>query len=441
MQKLEFRLPDVGEGLTDAEIVTWHVNVGDTVALNQVLVEIETAKSLVELPSPYTGVIGERHGEEGDTVEVGSVLITMLDPDEKDPSTHESELLLAENDSPSVLVGYGPQASPSRRRNRTARLPALASIATGDLDVSTDRKPHTAPVDQSLRALTKPPVRMLAKKHGIDLASIQPTGPEGHITRSDVEAHIDNEEHATPTSTRLDVDLGRVPVRHKIRGVRKATAAAMVQSAFTAPHVTEFLTVDVTGTVDIVERLKADTRFHDVKVTPLLIAARAVCAAASAYPDINASWDEEVGDIVVYPDVNLGIAAATERGLIVPNIKSADRLSLHQLAHALGSLVSTARSGRTQPNDLSHGTLTITNVGTFGVDAATPILNPGEAAILCLGAIRKSPWVVDDTVVPRWTMQLSLSFDHRLVDGELGSRFLGHIGAVLTDPAWELALT
>jgi pyruvate dehydrogenase E2 component (dihydrolipoamide acetyltransferase) len=216
----------------------------------------------------------------------------------------------------------------------------------------------------------------------------------------------------------------------------------MVASAFTAPHVTEWLDLDVSATMDLVDRLKGDREFRNVKVTPLLILAKAICLAVRRNPEINATWDESAQEIVVKRYVNLGIAAATPRGLVVPNIKDADQLTLHELAEAIGALTATAREGRTPPADMSAGTLTITNVGVFGVDAGTPILNPGESAIMALGAINRRPWVlgsgVDERIEARWVTTLALSFDHRLVDGELGSRFLADVAAIMADPARAL---
>ena len=226
----------------------------------------------------------------------------------------------------------------------------------------------------------------------------------------------------------------RVPVK----SVRKRTAEAMVTSAFTAPHVTVFHTVDVTRTMKLVARLREDREFRDVRVTPLLIAAKALLLAVRRHPDVNASWDEAAQEIVYKHYVNLGIAAATPRGLVVPNIKDAHRLGLHDLAQGLADLTSTARAGKTTPRDMSDGTITITNVGVFGIDTGTPILNPGEAAILAFGAIREQPWVHKGKIRIRHVTQLALSVDHRLVDGELGSRVLADVAAVLADPAQAL---
>jgi pyruvate dehydrogenase E2 component (dihydrolipoamide acetyltransferase) len=221
--------------------------------------------------------------------------------------------------------------------------------------------------------------------------------------------------------------------------VRKATAAAVVSSAFTAPHVTMFLTVDVTPMMALRARLKGQPRFREVRLTPLAFAARALCLAVRRTPEVNASWDEAAGEIVYFDYVHLGIAAATPRGLVVPKVRDADRMSLHELAAALDGLATSAREGRTAPGDMLGGTITITNIGVFGIDTGTPILNPGESAILALGAIRDMPWVVDGAVVARQVCQLALSVDHRVVDGQQGSQFLTDVGALLTDPA--LAIT
>ncbi len=232
----------------------------------------------------------------------------------------------------------------------------------------------------------------------------------------------------------------RGETRIPIKGVRKHTAAAMVASAFTAPHVTEFLTVDVTPTMELIGRLKALRAFADARITPLTIVAKAVCIAVRRQPSLNSFWDGAANEIVQYSAVNLGIAAATPRGLLVPNIKDAGELSLLELSVALKALTETARSGRTSPADLTGGTLSITNIGVFGIDAGTPILNPGEAAILAVGAVRRAPWEYEDQVALRSVMTLSLSFDHRLVDGEQGSRFLADIGTILSDPGMVLTM-
>ncbi|MGN7247864.1 dihydrolipoamide acetyltransferase family protein [Janibacter anophelis] len=445
-----FNLPDPGEGLTEAEITTWKVKVGDTVAVNDIVIEVETAKSLVELPIPFAGKVVELLAAEGETVDVGAPIIAVevagSDPAPAAPAGGEAEEASGPN-----LVGYGAKAGSTRRRARkggAAPAPAAAPAAPTPAAAPAAPAPP-APVEpltpERTRALAKPPVRKLAKDLGVELQSVTPTGGGGIVTRADVEAAASGSgtwPSAAPAPQATPAAAPFVPgqdTRIPIKGVRKATAEAMVASAFTAPHVTEFITVDVTATMEMVERLKADRAFKDVKVTPLLLVAKAFCLALRRNHEANASWDGAAQEIVLHGDVNLGIAAATPRGLLVPNIKGADRLSLHDLAEALGALVATAREGRTQPADLAGGTATITNVGVFGVDTGTPILNPGEAAILAFGAVRRMPWVVtaadgSESIEPRWVTQLALSFDHRLVDGELGSKLLADVGALLHDP-------
>ncbi|MGW2288729.1 dihydrolipoamide acetyltransferase family protein [Streptomyces phaeochromogenes] len=440
----QFRLPDVGEGLEEAEIVTWHVAVGDTVTHNQVLVEIETAKSLVELPSPYDGVIAELLVEEGRTVAVGTPIIsvrteaTVDDPSSSAPSANTASSAQSALDAddrpepaPSVLVGYGPtEASGTRRRRRTSVAPS----------------PNGAGRPSTAMTLAKPPVRKLAKDLGVDLGVITGSGPDGKVTRDDVLRSAGTETSAEPpVPNRPDravvPDASASVTRIPVKGVRKATAAAMVGSAFTAPHVTEFVTVDVTRSVKLVEKLKGERAFEGSRVTMLLLVARALLAAVRDFHDINASWDQEANEIVLHHQVNLGIAAATPRGLMVPNIKDAGALSLPRLADALTELVRTAREGRLSPEDMARGTITVTNIGVFGVDTGTPILNPGEAAILCVGAVRRTPWEHKGRIALRSTVQLAMSFDHRLVDGELGSKVLARVGRILENPKWELLLS
>ena len=442
-----FKMPDVGEGLTEADILTWQVKPGDTVTVNQIIVEVETAKAAVELPSPFAGVVTELHAAEGDTVDVGAPIITIdvggsgngtrveADPPAvAPPSDTPAAAQAAPPERQSVLVGYGPRSTEgARRRPRKAPTPDTPS-ANPAFNVAPTQPPTDSP-DTRHQVLAKPPVRKLAKTLGVDLTTIEPTGPNGTVSRADVEQAV-----AAPAVTpAAPVPVGRES-RIPIKGVRKHTAAAMVASAFTAPHVTEFITVDVTPMMDLRERVAARPEFQGVKVSPLLFVAKAVMLAAKRTPQINASWDDAAGEIVLKHYVNLGIAAATDRGLIVPNIKDADQLSLRDLAVSIAQLTDTARSGKTPPADMAGGSITITNVGVFGVDTGTPILNPGESGIVAFGAVRKMPWVVDDEIVPRWVTQLAVSFDHRIVDGQQGSQFLADVAAVLADPAMAILL-
>lgn len=437
-----FALPDVGEGLTEAEILSWHVAPGDTVSVNQIIVEIETAKAAVELPSPYAGVVSELFAEPGTTVAVGSPIIA-IDTGPSDAEALDGE---ASGTGPRTTAASGPApASPIGEEGPSGRITTL--VGYGPQAVSVTRRPRKVtpaaapppavpPAAQGLLPQAKPPVRKLAKELGIDLRRVPGSGAGGVITREDVQRAA----HPVSPGAGAGADSsGRGQRREPVRGVRKATAAAVVTSAFTAPHVTVFLTVDVTPMMELRARLAKQQQFRDVKLTPLVFAARAVCLAVRRSAEVNARWDEATSEIVYFDYVHLGIATATARGLMVPKIRNADRMSLRELALALEELVTSAREGRTAPGDMLDGTITITNIGVFGVDTGTPILNPGESAILALGAIRERPWVVDGAVVARQVCQLALSVDHRVVDGQQASQFLADIGALLTDPA--LAIT
>ena len=489
----EYKLPDVGEGLTEAEIVTWKVKVGDVIKVNDVVVEIETAKSLVELPSPYAGTVQALHVPEGETVAVGTPIIsigegaTATEPPaepatpatESDPylgmaekaGAKETEIDMSNpaatgGGENQTLVGYGPRAAAATRRPRrggaspgndagaaaqrqlqgafTPGGPEVSEVVEGDEPaVPATPAARTDTSGSDVRVLAKPPVRKLAKDLGIDLRSLTPTGPDGTVTREDVEqsaaegsqTHAPERRVEAEVTPRLEGDR-----REPIKGVRKMMAQAMVASAFSAPHVTEWVTIDATRTMKLVERLKGHRDFRDVKVSPLLVVAKAACLAMRRTPEINAAWDEEAQEVLYRSGVNLGIAAATPRGLVVPNVKGADALSLPELGSAINDLTRTAREGKTQPAEMSGGTFTITNVGVFGVDSGTPIINPGESAILCFGAVRKQPWVHKDRIKVRQVTTLSLSFDHRLIDGQMGSRFFADIAAVVEDPASSLLL-
>ncbi|MET9925417.1 MULTISPECIES: dihydrolipoamide acetyltransferase family protein [unclassified Streptomyces] len=453
----EFKMPDVGEGLTEAEILKWFVQPGDTVTDGQVVCEVETAKAAVELPIPFDGVVHELRFGEGTTVDVGQVIITVdVAPgsDEEAPvpaPVQEPVEEPASSDEPKgrtpVLVGYGVAESSTKRRPRKgAAAPEAAAVAAA---VQAELNGHASPAPAVPEApvgrpLAKPPVRKLAKDLGIDLATVVPTGKDGIITREDVHAAAAPAEAVAaaapapsvsePVAAAVEVTASARETRIPVKGVRKAIAQAMVGSAFTAPHVTEFVTVDVTRTMKLVAELKEDKEMAGVRVNPLLIIAKALLVAIKRNPEVNAAWDEANQEIVQKHYVNLGIAAATPRGLIVPNIKDAHDKTLPQLATALGELVTTARDGKTSPAAMAGGTVTITNVGVFGVDTGTPILNPGESAILAVGAIKLQPWVHKGKVKPRQVTTLALSFDHRLVDGELGSKVLADVAAILEQP-------
>jgi 2-oxoisovalerate dehydrogenase E2 component (dihydrolipoyl transacylase) len=459
-----FRLPDVGEGLTEADIVTWHVKAGDRVAVNQVIVDIETAKAVVELPCPYEGVVTGLLVGEGQTVDVGTPIIAVDVTGTADatgtglPGTGAGGIPV----DPAAIAAAGPHPSPE---DLIPPLPADSSAEPGPQSPpapgeqrqavlvgygvklgATTRRPRKGSAAGSRWgestsgdgpvALAKPPVRKLARDLGVDLAGLSGSGPGGSITRDDVQAAAGG-----PAVTPAPQAAAARPREERIavRGVRRHTAAAVTSSAFTAPHVTEFLQIDVEATMQAVRRAADLPEFAGVRVSPLLFVAKALLLAVARHPMINSSWDEDAQEIVVKHYVNLGIAAATERGLIVPNIKDAHALTLPGLAHALGDLAATARAGKTSPADLAGGTITITNVGVFGVDSGTPILTPPEAAILAFGQVKDAPWVVDGQLAVRQATTLSLSFDHRIVDGDLGSAVLRDIGAMLHDPLRMLA--
>ena len=417
----QFPLPDTAEGLTEADILSWHVAVGDTVTVNQIVVEVETAKAAVELPCPWAGVITELLVEPGQTVPVGQPILTMdLDPHgapvSGTPPVEEEEM--------KPLVGYGAKAVVATRRARVPVGAGQPATALAQPAATTAAAPPQARAGRV--PLAKPPVRKLAKSLGVDLGGLVPSRVDGKITRAEVV------QAATPVA-----ESGERRV--SMKGVRKMTAEAMVASAFTAPHVTEFLTVDVTAMMTLRSTLKSRPEFAEVKLTPLAFAAKAVCLAVRRTPDVNAHYDAAAEEIVYHSAVHLGIAAATPRGLMVPNIRDAEQRSLAELAQALAELTATAREGKTALAAMTGGTFTITNVGVFGVDTGTPILNSGEAGILALGAIKQAPWVVDGELAVRTVCQLALSFDHRVVDGQQGSQFLADVGALLADPG--LALT
>ncbi|MBC6457420.1 dihydrolipoamide acetyltransferase family protein [Actinomadura sp. HBU206391] len=493
----QFKLPDVGEGLTEADIVKWHVQPGDRVEVNQTIVEIETAKAIVELPCPYEGIVAALHVNEGQTVDVGVPIISVdvsgdaagtAEPEAEpavrtdalkedlvpsppaegavEPGMHGSLAPKADPSAASapkrqpVLVGYGVKAGATSRRPRKRPTPPSAPSSTPSAVAATavpapatpvtsvapaaPARPAASAAPERVSVLAKPPVRKLARDLGVDMTTITGSGPQGSITREDVHAASSSAERtalqgvpSVPTVTPAPGE--RREERIPVRGVLKNMAAAMTRSAFEAPHVTEFLQVDVTETMAAVKRLRDLPEFEDVKVSPLLLVARALVLAARRHPRINASWGDQ--EVVVKHYVNLGIAAATERGLIVPNVKNAQDLTLAGLAAALTRLTEVARSGRTPLADMSDGTITITNVGVFGVDTGTPILTPGEVAILAFGQVRDMPWVHEGEIKIRKVTTLALSFDHRVVDGELGSMVLRDVGSLLEDPLRMLAWT
>ena len=442
----DFAMPDLGEGLTESELVAWHVTVGELVELNQPIAEVETAKAIVQLPSPFAGTISQLYVEPGTIVAVGSRLVAFDLADEADAPVERN----------SVLVGYGPTIETGTRPKRKARgagraaltpqgtVPSVASPSAGSPTVA--ESPASRPVR------TTPPVRKFARDLGIDLSTVRPTGDGGLITRADVvaAAPVSAAPAAIAPAAIAPVGVARTASESKaargtrpretripIRGVRKATAEAMVRSITDSPQATVFVTIDATATVDLVSQLRQRT---GQKVNVLAMTAKAACLALADHPTLNSRWDSANQEIVEYGYVNLGIAVATPRGLIVPNIPDADLLNLSELTTAIAELAETARAGTTAPKALTGGTFSITNVGVFGVDAGTPILNPGEAAILALGVARRRPWEYRNEIALRDVLTLSLTFDHRLVDGEQGAKFLVDVGAILGNPGLALTL-
>jgi pyruvate dehydrogenase E2 component (dihydrolipoamide acetyltransferase) len=469
MSEIRFPLPDVGEGLTEAEIVQWRVAPGDRIVLDQVFVEIETAKSLVELPSAFEGVVSELLVDEGRTVDVGTpILVIQTDAPDADaaapapaaaaptaptapavpapPSgTVASHAPAASEGGGAVLVGHGSSGPAPTRRKRhpipggaherlaartEAETPAPAPAAAGD-EAATAAATSPVRPEPRVPVIAKPPIRKLAKDLGVDLSRVAPTGTMGEITRDDVI------RDASQVSVFRNIQTPELPTdretRVPVKGVRKAIANAMVQSAYSAPHVSVFVDVDASRTMEYVKRLKASPDYAGVRVSPLLIMAKAMIWAVRRNPTVNAQWTDD--EIIIKHFVNLGVAAATPRGLLVPNVKEAQGMTMVELATALEQLTLTAREGKTQPAEMQGGTITVTNIGVFGMDTGTPILNPGEVAIVALGTIKQKPWVVDGEVRPRYVTTIGASFDHRVVDGDVASRFLADVASIIEEPA------
>ncbi|WP_114046055.1 dihydrolipoamide acetyltransferase family protein [Acidipropionibacterium virtanenii] len=466
-------MPDPGEGLTEAEVVSWRVAEGDTVEVNDVLCEVETAKSIVELPSPFAGTVSKIRAAEGDTVQVGGPLVAIDEGGDEEPE-------------PELLVGHiAAEKGGRRRRRRGADVSAQTDTAETNTAAGTAEagegedaavespapaaEPHRAEPPRAdvtegpEHVLAKPPARRLAKDLGIDLAAVSGTGPGGVVTRTDVKQAAGGRDTTpapsapaapvgqdvpqawrsiSPASRKLldgdPTDPAGAERRVRIQGVRKVTAQAMKESIDTKALVTSFITCDVTRSMELVDKLRKDRKFRGLRVSALTLWCRAACLAMTRTPVINARWDDESGEIVYNRDINLGIAAATPRGLMVPVLRGAQDMNLHEIAQELTRIIAIAKEDRLTPADYSGGTFSISNVGVFGLDAGTPVVNRTESALLVLGTIARRPWVIgegaEETIVPRWVTTMSLGFDHRLVDGEQGSIFLHDVAEILSEP-------
>jgi len=456
----DFRLPDLGEGLTDAEVVRWLVAEGDEITLNQPIVEVETAKAMVEIPAPYGGTITRLHAKEGDSVEVGSPLLSV---DTGQPAGASGSVLgeagPGEETPQRQATLVGPGERPQARRRRAARggraqgdgsapAPAAAAAAPPAAPEAAPAAPAeqapapAAAATATVRPMATPPVRKYAKDRGVDLEGLQGTGKDGRITHQDVDRALGPAGAEAPAAVepgvqRVARERGERTIA--VTGTRKQIAAAMVASKFSIPHVTEFLTVDATNLMALRARLKALPAAADVRLTPLAIVARAVCAAVRQFPMMNSAWDEQGSQIVVKDYVHLGIATDTETGLLVPNVKDADLLGILDLAREISRVTELARERRASVADLTGGTITITNVGGFGVETGTPIINKPECAIVATGLIAERPWVVDGQLAVRQVMTTSVSFDHRIVDGAYAARFLATLRDLLEDPVLLVA--
>ncbi|MGP4993767.1 dihydrolipoamide acetyltransferase family protein [Glutamicibacter ardleyensis] len=434
-----FKLPDLGEGLTESEVLNWKIQVGEHVTLNQIIAEVETAKAVVELPSPFAGIVQKLHASAGEVVPVGGPLVTFGDeaPSAQSDTPNADQDAAGDGGRTPTLVGYGaPAASGNRpsRRSRPVRNEPLAQEppATTSPDAVRQAKSTDAGARRTVTRST-PPVRKLARDHGIEISSVSGSGADGAVLRSDIEALIGMPEQAASqpvAATAVLVGDRRV----KISAVRRATAKAMVESAFTAPHATEFLTVDLTESMKLVEKLRKHPLLRDVKLNITTLTSLIVTRLLGTYRALNSRWDEANGEIIEFGSVHLGMAVASDRGLLVPVVKDAQSKSLRDLAEELTQIIELGRAGKLTPAQLSGGTFSITNVGVFGVDAGTPILPPGQSGILALGQVKRRPWEFEDQVALRHTSTLALSFDHRVVDGKEASEFLAGVGAVLEDP-------
>jgi pyruvate dehydrogenase E2 component (dihydrolipoamide acetyltransferase) len=464
----EFPLPDLGEGLTEAEIVQWLVKEGDTVDLNQPFVEVETEKALVEIPSPFAGTVEKLHGDVGEKVQVGSPLITVRTGEGAPEATPrgadkaQQQKPAQESKRTEVLVGYGPEEGASKRRKdrkigkrdlteEVAAAPAEEEqVADARGSIPTEVEPAGG------KALATPPVRKLARDLGVDIDGIQGSGPDGRVTREDVTAASQGASRKEPAraaapeaAPREEAEVVQLPQRPRVaavadeeeripvRAIRRSIAEKMARSAFTIPHVTEWLEVDATEFMRLREQLKNAPEAEGLSISPLPLVVKALLAALRKFPMVNSSWQDgdNGAEIAVKHVYHVGIATDTERGLLVPVVKNADQLNIFELSGEIKRLTTVARDGKIGPSDLTGSTITVTSIGSFGMESGTPIINYPECAILAPGVIRKKPWVVDGEIVVRDIMTLGMSFDHRIIDGAEAGRFLRYLGDLIENPA------
>ncbi|MEY9891025.1 2-oxoisovalerate dehydrogenase E2 component (dihydrolipoyl transacylase) [Catenulispora sp. MAP5-51] len=450
MRAREFLLPDLGEGLTEAEIISWHVAVGEHVAVDQVVCEVETAKASVEVPCPYEGEVVELHGAVGDVVDVGKPLISIAaavdaapapeEPADRARLDAEAKNGKAKQSSGNVLVGYGTAETGGVRRRRVVsgfggHGAAPPRVHVAPVAAPTNNAPApAAAVAPELKsgvriAVVSPLVRRLAKEGGLDLASVRGSGPEGLIMRRDVEAALAAPAAAPAPSSSGIAESERVP----LRGLRKTVADKLSRSRREIPDATTWVDVDATGLMELRAALNKDASAR--KISLLAVLARICVAGLARYPELNATVDVERQEIVRYSDVNLGFAAQTDRGLVVPVVHGAHRMSTEELAAEFERLTAAARAGSLPVSDLTGSTFTLNNYGVYGVDGSTPILNHPEAAMLGVGRIVKKPWVVDDQLAVRHVTQLSFTFDHRVCDGGVAGGFLRYVADLVEEPA------
>ncbi|WP_327362206.1 dihydrolipoamide acetyltransferase family protein [Streptomyces sp. NBC_01296] len=426
-QVMEFKLPDLGEGLTEAEIVRWLVAVGDVVAIDQPVVEVETAKAMVEVPCPYGGVVTARFGEEGTELPVGAPLITVA------VGAGADEVVEPEDSgSGNVLVGYGTDHSRTARRRRVRPGSAAPAVAAAPAPAPIAPAPLAAtPVATGPVAVISPLVRKLARDHGIDLRALRGSGPEGLILRADVEAALRAPEPATvpaPAPVAVAASGERIP----LKGLRGVVAEKLSRSRREIPDATCWVDADAT---ELMAARAAMNAVGGPKISVLALLARICTAALAKYPELNSTVDLAANEIVRLPSVHLGFAAQTERGLVVPVVRDAQARGAESLSAEFARLTEVARAGKLAPADLTGGTFTLNNYGVFGVDGSTPIINHPEAAMLGVGRIVAKPWVHEGELAVRKVVQLSLTFDHRVCDGGTAGGFLRYVADCVESPA------